>query len=159
MIECQDEELVRLVEQLEQEPIDRGACILDALAEHAVADVERDAEAHRHPLVGELGDRLADAVLEDGERFASQAGDEVSVLVGDGRRDADDFDAGLERPVGSERRLLRRQQRGRGEERHRGRQAQQRVRPASHRAVLCYGGVTGLSHTFLVDSREVRDDK
>ena len=56
------------VEQLEQEPLDRRARVADALAEHAVADVEQQPQAERHALVRELRDRLLVAVLEDLER-------------------------------------------------------------------------------------------
>ena len=70
MVERHQEELVGRVEQIEQEPLDRRARVLDALAEHAVADVEQHAEADRHALVRELRDRLRVAVLEDLERLA-----------------------------------------------------------------------------------------
>ena len=61
-------------EQLEQEPLDRRARVDDALAEHAVADVEQHAEPDRHALVGELRDGLRLAVLVDLERLTRQAG-------------------------------------------------------------------------------------
>ena len=73
VVERQHEELVGRVEQVEEEPVDRRARVLDALAEHAVADVEQQAEADRHALVRELRDRLLLAVLEDFERLARQA--------------------------------------------------------------------------------------
>ena len=58
VVERHQEELVGRIEQLEQEPLDRGARVLDPPAEHAVADVEQHAEADRHALAGELRDRL-----------------------------------------------------------------------------------------------------
>ena len=99
VVERHHEELVGGIEQVEQEPVDGRARVLDPLAEHAVADVEQHAEADRHALVGELRDRLLHAVLEDLERLARQAGDQMPFGVGDGGGDAGELDAGLEQAV------------------------------------------------------------
>ena len=102
MVEGEDEELVGRVEQLEQKPVDGGARILNPLAEHAVADVDEDAEAHRHALVGELRDLLQRAVLVHLEDLAAEAGDEPPLFVGHRRGDARDLDAGLKPGLKSE---------------------------------------------------------
>jgi hypothetical protein len=65
VVEGHHEEGILRVEQVDQEPLDRRLGVLDAPAEHAVADVEQQAEAERHPLVRELRDRQALAVLVD----------------------------------------------------------------------------------------------
>ena len=97
MVEGQHEELVAGIEQLEQEAVDRRPRVLDAPAEHAVADVEQDAEADRHAVARELRDRLRLAVLEHLERVAVQACDQPPVRVAHGRGDARQLDAGSER--------------------------------------------------------------
>ena len=66
------------VEQVDEEPLDRRPGVLDAAAEHAVADVEQQAETERHPLVRELRDRQALAVLVYLERLFRQPGDELA---------------------------------------------------------------------------------
>ena len=96
MIERQDEELIVRAQQLEQKPLDGPARIHDALAHHAVADVEQHAEADGHPLRGELGDGLLVAVLENLERLSGQVRDEPALRIDDGSGDHDDVDARLE---------------------------------------------------------------
>jgi hypothetical protein len=96
MVEREDEELVGRIEQIGEETIDGGARVLDALAEHAVADVEQQAEADRDAFIGELRDGLGLAVFEDLERFARKSRDQVAFGVGDGGGDADELDARLE---------------------------------------------------------------
>ena len=93
VVEGEDEEFVLVIELLEQETIDRGARVGDAAAEHAVADVEQDAEADGHALAGELRERLLLAVLVDLEVVASEVADEMAVGVAHRHRDAGDVDA------------------------------------------------------------------
>src|SRR5206468_12831597 len=99
VIEREDEELVGAVEELEEEAIDRGARIRDPLAEHAVADVEQDAEADRHAIARELRDLLLDTVLEYLERLAIEPGNQPAFFVGHRRGDARQLDAGLKGTV------------------------------------------------------------
>ena len=98
MIERRDEEFVVRIQQFEQEAVDRGARVLDALPEHAVADVDQHAETDGDPLVRELTNFLALPVLEDVERIARQTFDEVPLAVDHRRIDARDLDAGPKRP-------------------------------------------------------------
>src|SRR5439155_10920454 len=92
VIEGHDEELVARIEQLEEESIDRGARVLNALPVHAVARVEQDAKTDWNAFVGELSDRLALAVLEDVECVARQPGEEAPVGLAHRRRHTDDPD-------------------------------------------------------------------
>ena len=109
MVERHQKKLVGRVEQIEQKPVDRCAGIIEAAAEHAVADVEQHAETHRHTLSRELRDLLPVAVLEDLERVPRQVGHQMALAVGDRRRNAGELNAGLERALQPDRRLLRRQ--------------------------------------------------
>ena len=122
--------------------VDRGARIVHPLAEHAVADVEQHAEADRHALAGELGDGLADAVLVDLERVAVEAGHRMTVAIGDRRGDAGDFDAGLERAMVGDRRLL----------------GERAGRPEREGARESRGGQTRAHHSILAHARPVRVD-
>src|SRR4030095_515043 len=88
--------LVARIEQLEQESLDGRSRVDEALPEHAVAHVEQHRKADGHPLVGELGDDLAFALLENLERLGWQFGDEVPVLIDDRRGHADEIDTRLE---------------------------------------------------------------
>ena len=99
VIEREHEELVVGVQELEEEPFDGRSRVDHALAEHAVAHVEQDAEADRHALVRELGDRLRLAVLEHLEGLARKADREAALRVEDRRRDGDDVDARPEHTV------------------------------------------------------------
>ncbi|HXI29760.1 MAG TPA: hypothetical protein VNG89_15085 [Vicinamibacterales bacterium] len=112
MIERQQEELVGRIEQLEQEALDRRVRVVDPPAVHAVADVEQQPEADRHPVARELGDRLPDAVLEDLEGVLRQILHEPAVLVGDRGDHAGDLDPRLEQLRVSDGRLLAGRQRG-----------------------------------------------
>ena len=105
VVEGEDEELVRRIEQLEEKPVDGGTRILDALAIHAVADVEQHAEADRHALARELRHGLAFAVLEDVERVAVEPRDQAAFGITHGGRHADHLDAGFEQPVVADRGL------------------------------------------------------
>ena len=82
---------------VEQEALDRRLGVLDAPAEHAVADVEQQAEAERHALVGELRDRQALAVLVDLERLFRQPRDQLPVGVADRGGDHGQLDARAQR--------------------------------------------------------------
>ncbi len=114
VVERDEEEFIRRIEQPEQELADRSARVLDALAVHAVADVEQHTQTDRDAIVRELRHLLLDAVLVDVERLARQVGDEVAFGVGDGRRDAGELDTRGERTLGAEGRRLRREACGRG---------------------------------------------
>ncbi len=46
--------------------------------------------------VGEIGDGLLDAVVQDVEVFAAEVGDEVALRVGDGDADVDAVDGDLD---------------------------------------------------------------
>jgi hypothetical protein len=83
---------------LRRHVIDRGARVLDALAEHAVAGVEQHAEADRNPLARELRDRLRLAVLVHGEGLSPQTGDEPAkaAAMSSGRPDRTDTNAILQ---------------------------------------------------------------
>ena len=98
MVERGEEELVRRVEQREQEALDGGPRIRDSLPEHAVADVQQHAQPHGDALVGEGGDRLLDAILPDRKGFPWQPRRQVPFGVDDGRGDHHEIDAGLEQP-------------------------------------------------------------
>ena len=115
MVERHQEELVCGIEQVEQKPVDGRARILDAAAEHAVADVEEHAQTDGDALARELGDGLRIAVLEHLEGLARQVDDQMTFAVGDGGGDAGDLDAGPKRTFGPERRL-RGQRGGRGDD-------------------------------------------
>ena len=111
MVERHHEVLIVGVEQIEQEPLDRGAGVLDAPAEHAVARVEEHAQTDRHPFARELRDGLWLAVFEEFERLARQPAHQPSVGVAYGRVDAGELDAGtIEVRVAED--LALRQQRG-----------------------------------------------
>ena len=82
--------------QREQEPLDGGPGVDDALAEHAVADVEQHAQADRHALVGE--DRIVCSRPSSQIPNASRgrSGHQVPLGVEHRRRDHHEVDAGLE---------------------------------------------------------------
>ena len=96
MIERHDRELVVLVEQIEQEPLDGRSRVDQALSEHAVAHIEQHRKADGHALVGELRDGLALAFFENFERLDRQARHEVPVAIDDRGGHADEIDARLE---------------------------------------------------------------
>jgi hypothetical protein len=107
MVEGDEKEFVGGIEQLEQETIDRRARVLDALAEHAVADVEQHAQADRHALVRELRHGLFDAVLVHLERLAFQVEERMPLVIRDRRRDAGDLHTRLEGVLVADRRWRR----------------------------------------------------
>jgi len=118
VVERDEEELVGFVEQREEEAAHGGAGVRDALAVHAVADVEQQAQTDRDALVRERRHVLLLAVLVDCERLAWQTGDEMAFLVRDRGRKAGQLDAGRERPRIAYRRLaLRRSERARQDDR------------------------------------------
>src|SRR5204862_3676670 len=96
VVEREDEELVRRIEELEEETVDGAARILNALAVHAVARVEKDAQSDRHARARQLRNSLALAVLEDVERVPVESRGEPTFRISDGRGDADDLHARLE---------------------------------------------------------------
>ena len=81
MIEADQRRFVLDREQLVEEMGERHARIDDALAAHAVADVERQREADRNALFRELGDRLRHAVFFDGEVVLAERGDQAAFAV------------------------------------------------------------------------------
>jgi hypothetical protein len=91
--------------------IDRQPRVGDTPAEHAVADVEEDAEADRHALARELRHLLPFAIVEHLEGVLRQVRDEMAVGVSHRHRDAGDVDAGAKGVRVAYRRLLREGQR------------------------------------------------
>src|SRR5439155_15120824 len=65
-------------------------------ARHALARVERDAEAHRHAVRTEMRHGLRLVVFVDEEIVLAQPGHEAAVRIDHCRRDVDQFDAALE---------------------------------------------------------------
>ena len=84
-----------------------GAGFLQARAEHAVAGVEQQAEAHRHAFADELRDRLRLAIFEQFEIVAGQSGDQLTVRVDHGGVDARQIDARAKEPLVTEADVLR----------------------------------------------------
>jgi hypothetical protein len=97
-----DENLVALIEQVVEEPVERGARGIHFLARHAPAGVEHDAQADRHPFRAEVRHALRLFVFVDDEVFLPQVGHEAAAAVGDRRGDVDQLDATLEpEPLGA----------------------------------------------------------
>src|SRR5690606_34023516 len=92
-----EQQLVVPAEEVEDEPVYRGAGGRHLLIGHAAARVERDAEAHRHALVAEMRDLLDLAVVVDGEVLLAEPRDEAAVVIGYRRGDVDQLDAAAKR--------------------------------------------------------------
>ena len=113
--EPHQEYFILRAQQVAEEALEGLARRLHPLAFHALAGVEHDPQAHRHPLGAELHDGLRPAVLEDLEVLAPQARHEVAVRPRHRRVHADDVHPALEgraRPPG----LLRGKRLGQAEE-------------------------------------------
>ncbi len=128
MVEGHHEERVVRGEQVDEEALDGRASVHEALAEHAVADVEQEADADRHTLAGELRNRLRRAVLEDLEAVARQVGHQPAVGVAHGGRDRRHLHARAQRAgLADDRRTLRAEHNG-----ARQRDAHERARETMH---------------------------
>jgi hypothetical protein len=95
VIEQHERELVIVGHQLEEEAVERAPRILQPLADHAVADVEKRGKTDRHALAGELRNRLELAVFENFELVFREIRYESAVGIGNSGSDRDDLDAGL----------------------------------------------------------------
>ena len=93
-VETIEKELVLRTEQVEEEPIERGARCHDLLPAHAATRVEHDAKAHRHALGAEVRDVDLSVVFIDDEVGLRQSGDETAGAIADGHSHVDEFDAG-----------------------------------------------------------------
>ena len=97
VVERRHEYFVAALEQAGHEAIHRPARLDDRLPAHAVAGIEQHAEADRHALIRELGNRLRDVVLEDLEVVPGEAGHQPALGVHHRDGDLDGVDARPER--------------------------------------------------------------
>ena len=93
-------ELVLGTGEVVEKLIERGLRRLHLFARHALARVERDAEAHRHAVRAEMRHRLRLVVFVDEEVFLAQPGHEPAARIDDRRGDVDQLDAALEAEPG-----------------------------------------------------------
>jgi len=80
-----------------EEPPDRVPRVLEPAALHTRAGVERDGEAERNRIAGELRDRLWAFVFRQRKRVFTQSLHQTSVGVDDGHGEGDEVSAGTKR--------------------------------------------------------------
>jgi len=81
VVEQDQRVLVVFGEQLEEEAVEGVAGVLEAFADHAVADVQQDGQADRDARRGKLRHGLLDAVLVDLELVGRQVRHQLAVGI------------------------------------------------------------------------------